>query len=433
MDNLQLIGKSLAFFVPYACRQLPRRIAAIYHSWTYKSTSSAQNVVVLGGSFAGITLAKRLTETLPTGYKVVLVEKRSHFNYSFNFPRYSVLQGYEHTAFIPYDGLKESAPSGIYTHVQDTVGSISNTEVLLASGKSIPYRFLAIATGASQPLPVQVSANERDAACLELRYVQQSIKDSQKIAIIGAGAVGIELATDIKDFYPDKNVTLIHPYGQVLNRFGKRLHGYVLPVLEKLKIRCLFHERPSLPQGDSFLKDTTLTFSDGHQEKFDLVIGCTGQRPNSSLLTSLLPNSISEATSRILVQPTLQVSDTKDSNQRVFAFGDVAEHGGPMMARAGMFQAEVVLANIMAMIHGRVPRKVYTPRRDIEGAIKLTLGRAHNAIYTMDDDGSELLVVSHKGQLDHDCSRAWKELGADIKLAKPVVDSVVNDAHFCKV
>lgn len=271
-DKLRLTGKVLVFFLPYAFKLLFQRIAAIHHKWTYKATPTAETIVVLGGSFAGIALTKRLVETLPTGFRVVLVEKNSHFNYSFNLPRFAVLQGYEHTAFIPYDGIADGAPPGIFSHVQDTVISISDTQVVLASGDKIDYRYLAIATGASQPLPVQLSSTERDEACVELRSIQQSIKDSQSIAVVGAGAVGIELVTDIKDFYPDKDVALIHSHGQVLSRFGRRLQEYVLPVLHKLDIRVLLNERPPLPLEGGMGKGKTLIFSDGREETFDLVV-----------------------------------------------------------------------------------------------------------------------------------------------------------------
>lgn len=33
---------------------------------------------------------------------------------------------------------------------------------------------------------------------------------AKNIAVIGGGAVGVELATDIKSYYPEKSVTLVH-------------------------------------------------------------------------------------------------------------------------------------------------------------------------------------------------------------------------------
>lgn len=356
-------------------------------------------------------LVKGLAETLPTEFKVVWIEKNSHLNYSFNFPRYSVVTGHEHKAFIPYDGVSRGAPTGIVTRIQDTAVGLTEDQVLLASGDKIDYTYLAVATGASQPLPVQVSAMEHEDACNELQRVQETIHTSQTIAIVGAGAVGVELASDIKSFYPDKSVTLIHSRDQLLSHFGKRLQDYTLSVLrDELQIRVLLNERPKLPAG--MARSACLTFSDGREKQFDLTvsntsalasvcqpksrIGCTGQRPNSSILATLYPSAISPKTSRILVWPTLQViaSDAPGLDIPIFALGDVADHGGPRMARAGGLQAWIVLDNILAIIHGQTPMRTYKPYGFVEGAIKLTLGQTHNVLYSMDADASGSMTGS---------------------------------------
>jgi NADH dehydrogenase FAD-containing subunit len=53
----------------------------------------SQIIVIIGGSFTGVQLSKILVDSLPTGYRVLLIERNSHLNYSFNFPRYSVSKG----------------------------------------------------------------------------------------------------------------------------------------------------------------------------------------------------------------------------------------------------------------------------------------------------------------------------------------------------
>ncbi len=54
---------------------MSQKIAARIHQYTYRAlpASETKNVVVVGGSFTGIALAKRLADTLPSGYRVVLI------------------------------------------------------------------------------------------------------------------------------------------------------------------------------------------------------------------------------------------------------------------------------------------------------------------------------------------------------------------------
>lgn len=250
-----------------------RRVSAVYHSWTWQNTTDAQNVVVIGGSFAGIQLVRRLVDTLPTGYKVVWIEKNSHMNYSFVFPRFSVMTQHERTAFIPYDDMARGAPSGILHCVQDTAVDITETQVRLASGRVVDYDCLAIATGSTQPLPVQVESTEREDACKELQKVQKLIQSSHKIAVVGGGPVGVQLSSDIKDFYPDKDITLIHSRDHLLSQYGHRLQDYVLYALrDELHVQVLLNQRPKLPAQGNLATSAMLTFSDGREEEFDLIV-----------------------------------------------------------------------------------------------------------------------------------------------------------------
>lgn len=59
--------------------------------------------------------------------------------------------------------------------------------------------------------------------------------------------------------------------------------------------------------------------------------------------------------------------------RNIFALGDVAETGGPKMARAGLLQAEVVRSNILSLIAGG-KLKEYRPIA-LEGSLKLSLGK----------------------------------------------------------
>lgn len=265
-DKVRLIGKIIALVIPFGLKRLYQLILALHHGWTYKAIPTAKNVVVIGASFAGVALARRLTETLPTGYRVILIEKNSHFNFSWVFPRFCVVPGHEQHAFIPYDGLASKAPEGIIRQVQGIVSSITAQQVTLESGEKIDYAYLAIATGASQPVPAKVVATDSKEGAAELRLVRQNIKTADRIAVIGGGAVGIEIATDIKAFFPAKDVTLFHSQSQLLPSFGLKLHTYVSTALEKLGVRVVLAVRPEIQPGHKSI------LLDGMTQEFDFIV-----------------------------------------------------------------------------------------------------------------------------------------------------------------
>lgn len=98
--------------------------------------------------------------------------------------------------------------------------------------------------------------------------------------------------------------------------------------------------------------------------------------PSSEILRTVLPNTISAQTGRILVNPQLQVQTLEGTaSTNIFALGDVAEHGGPRMARAVFMQSGVVRNNILDLIRGQGPSQKYTPQVWVEGLIQLTVGK----------------------------------------------------------
>lgn len=224
-DSIRIFTNFTPLFFESSITLLRQQCRVLHHRRTYRASADALNVIVVGGSFAGLQLAKRLSQSLPSNYRVVLVEKNSHFNYTFNFPRYAVIgdAGRERKAFVPYTNVFKASPEGSWAIVRDRVTEILGGEVLLQSGQRLPYSFLAIATGVHQPLPAKMVSVERDEACAELRQLRAKIEHAESIAIVGGGAVGVQLSADIKSAFPSKDVTLMHSRERLLNGFGPRL------------------------------------------------------------------------------------------------------------------------------------------------------------------------------------------------------------------
>lgn len=263
---MEFYVKALRAMLGLRLTRAVQQVQAASHRRTYKQTENAKNVVIIGGSYAGIWLARRLSETLPTGYRAILVERNSHFNHLFAFPRYSVVPGTEDRAFIPYDNISEYGPPGILQHVQGSAASISPTQVRLASGETIDYAYLAIATGSWQPPPSKAASAEKEGACAELQGSQRRIQDASRIAIVGGGPVGVQVATDIASYFPDKNVTLIHSRQQLLPNFGPKLHANVVQAMSRLNIDLILGERPQFGDGG------VLSFASGRKSQYDLVV-----------------------------------------------------------------------------------------------------------------------------------------------------------------
>lgn len=267
-NGTRIILKILSIFLPHLFGIIRLKYTAFRHNSTYKAVESPKNIVIVGGSFAGAKLARWLADSVPTGYRVVLVEKNSHFNYWFAFPRYSVVRGWEKGAFVPYDQiLGNTHEKGSMLHIQAEALRSTDKQVLLANGEAVDYAYLIIATGSWQPSPAKMTSTSREGACDEFKGVQNGIEGAERIAVLGSGGVGVELASDIKTYYPKKSVTLFSSRDAVMPNFGAKLQTYVGKRLDALGVDMRYNSRP---QALSDRK--TIQLPDGTTEEYDLVV-----------------------------------------------------------------------------------------------------------------------------------------------------------------
>ncbi|EAW11770.1 NAD(P)/FAD-dependent oxidoreductase [Aspergillus clavatus NRRL 1] len=338
-----------------------------------------KNIIVLGGSYVGRATAQELARVLPATHRVVLIEPHSHFHHLFAFPRFAIVPGQEHKAFIPYSGIFSSVPrSSSHAVVQARVLSVYPKFVKLdrqwQDSSEIPYDYLAIATGTRLAQPAGMKDDDKVSSIQYLQKHQADIKKAKSILIVGGGAVGVQMATDLKEFYPEKEVTLVQSRAHVMPQFHEKLHELIKKRFDDLGVRLITNSRVTIPPG-GFPTDGTfdVQLTNGSKVSTEFIILATGQRPNNDLLTSLTPSApgslINPQNGFVRVRPTLQLQDELYGN--IFAVGDIADTGAQKAARPGSVQAGVVARNIQALIEGRDAQETYTPPL---AGIHLTLG-----------------------------------------------------------
>lgn len=115
-------------------------------------TMPLPNIVVVGGSYVGVMAAKQLAQAFHSQYRVLLIEKNSHFQHLFAFPRFAVATGIDkHKAFIPYTpGTFADCPPDSGRVVRARVQSITKQDLQLdrkvdldgQKTDAIPYTYL---------------------------------------------------------------------------------------------------------------------------------------------------------------------------------------------------------------------------------------------------------------------------------------------------
>ncbi|KAJ3005942.1 hypothetical protein HKX48_000383 [Thoreauomyces humboldtii] len=320
-----------------------------------------KNIIFVGGSY--VTLAAILhfrDHPLPSNHRIVVIEPHSHAHYMFGFPRAAVVPGFERDLFVPYHGLFSSPDMGEV--VQARVVGISETSVVLdrvvegfdvETGREIPYAYLVYCTGALHPSPGNLNACEsKESGVLALKGYQKRIAEATRVLIVGAGAVGLELASEIKERYPEKEVTLVHSRERYMTGYKMGLHHRAYGILKKLGVRQILGDRVIVPDG-GFVDDGRMiacTTKKGVEIQSDLQIPCTGMTPNSSVLSTLSPSSVDPTTRLVRILPTLQIADTRFPN--VFAGGDVVDSPDIKTGLSAFCHARVIAQNLNKLTRG---------------------------------------------------------------------------------
>lgn len=203
-----------------------------------------------------------------------------------------------------------------------------------------------------------------------VRYIQDyqnQIKDAGTLTIVGGGAVGVQMALDIKEIYPEKEVTLVHSRDRLMHQYHAKFHEILKEAFDKAGIKLTTGTRAVVPSG-GFPKATSkeafdLQLNNGESVRTNLVIPATGQKPNSQLLSTLPSTNpeglINKTNGFVRVKKTLQVDDA--SHPHIFAVGDIADSGAHKAARPGSVQAGVVARNILSLIEGKAAEEEYKP------------------------------------------------------------------------
>ncbi|KAI3327350.1 FAD/NAD(P)-binding domain-containing protein [Xylariaceae sp. AK1471] len=395
--------------------------------------ASLKNIIVVGGSYVGAATTQGLANLLPATHRILLIEPHSHFHHLFAFPRFAILPTYEHKAFIPYTNIFAAAPNpSRHDVVRARVSALHPGRVVLDRDwqgvREIPYDYLVVASGTQLRAPGTMQDDEKPLSVTYLQGYQERLRQARSIAIIGGGAVGVQMATDLKEIYPEKEITLVHSRDQLMPLYHKKLDEIIKARCQELDVKLVLGSRVNIPAG-GFQQDNiseepiTVSLQNGTTLQADVVIPATGQTPNTQFLSALPGSSedslINPSNGFICVRPTLQLQDPK--YPYLFAVGDIADSGAHKAARPGAAQAQVVAKNILALVEGREPAE------KIEVAppgIHLTLGLSKNLIFRNPDtskgETEPWIVPRDDGKRDMGIDGVWVRRGITVK----------NDAEY---
>ncbi|KAF8633590.1 hypothetical protein AX15_001383 [Amanita polypyramis BW_CC] len=318
-----------------------------------KKNDDRKNIVIVGGGSGGAQAAYTLSKKLDANeYNVILINPRP---YSVVWPAtlrvaVSNVDNLEERIFLP---LHEIFHNGNGTFVQGKVTAIykdgeKGGRVLLESGEYVEFDALVLSTGNIWTGPV---AFPEDAGQVNnfIRNGRIAFEKAQNIVIAGGGAIGIELAGEIKDIWPNKKVTIVHAGSALLNAaYPDKLRSRVERRIQDTGTHVILNDFVDTFEVGPIAKGTGIKTRNGVQVETDLVVSARGPRPNTSFIASSLGSNAVNDSGFVRIHPTLQLRDHPD----IFALGDIVDWNEQKQLVKAAAHASIVVSNVEAYFSG---------------------------------------------------------------------------------
>lgn len=329
--------------------------------------SKNPRVVIIGGGFAGLSLAKKLKNK---NFQVVLLDKHNYHNFqplmyqvatggleegSIAYPIRKIFQDHKETFFRMTEVLSIDT---VNKKVHGDIGTIYYDYLVIATGstnnffgsKEIEENSMVMKT-----IPEALNIRSLIIQNLELALQTNDIEERKLLmnyVIVGAGPTGVELAGALAEMkkavlpkdYPDLDFSLMQIHlvqgaDRVLDAMSKKSSKAAEKFLKQLGVKIYLDERVTNYDGYK------ISTADGTEILSKAVIWSAGVK---GAPVPGVENAVDRAT-RIRVNEYNQVEGFDD----VFAIGDVAamygdkyKFGHPMMAQPGMQQGELLAENL---------------------------------------------------------------------------------------
>jgi NADH dehydrogenase len=346
-------------------------------------SSEPISVVILGGGFGGLYTALALARSpwVKAGHcQITLIDRNDHF--LFTPLLYELISGELQRWEIAPSYQKLLQGTGII-FCQETVINIDLEDglVQLNDGSQLAYRYLAIAVGCENrwvnipglrdhALTFRTLADV-DRLQAQLHNLEASDRQRIRIAVIGGGANGVELACKLSDRLGKRGeIRLIERTDNLVNGFSDGVRRASYQALGKRNVLI------ELSTDVTRVETQRLTVCKQDQtqcDPIDLVLWTAGTQLRPWLSNLGIPPT---PQGKLPVLPTLQLKN----HPEVLILGDIAQiipsaRPIPATAQAAYQQAPTAARNLLALLQGkRLKKFTYFHLGDM-----LTLGRG-NAI-----------------------------------------------------
>ncbi|ODV64227.1 uncharacterized protein ASCRUDRAFT_6085 [Ascoidea rubescens DSM 1968] len=344
------------------------------------ATVISKNILLVGNSFGGYSTLKSLVINLTNTSKTYLNPTNSQLNVNITLlePRDGLVNilgiplsiidpKYAATTYFNFDQNTTNLPINskdslsLSNHVQVKINHVKEfcrflhpDHAITDKDQVLNFDYCVLATGRKRDWPFDPKGLTKNEFIKEMEESLKQIEDAKSIVVVGGGALGVEVAGEIKQHYPDKSVKLIHPHATILKepKLPKEFTETSTKLLQDkigkentlLNTRVLFEEKK---KGEESI--TVVTNNPQNKLKCDLVLWCIHHSNNIKFLDykdSKFADSINEK-NELKINADCSV---KGFENKIFATGDITDLDVIKSAGGAVFCGNIIGENITKLI-----------------------------------------------------------------------------------
>ncbi|UNI13381.1 hypothetical protein JDV02_000130 [Purpureocillium takamizusanense] len=331
-------------------------------------------VLIAGGSYAGLAVAVNLLDLhhgLPprmapepyviddqwpkVQFEIVIVDERDGFFHVVGSPLALADFNYSKQAWVPFKDLKLSKePNVKFIHGKlSHVDCSAKRATVLAHDSNeeniLDYDYMVTATGLRRDWPVvPQSLTYSD----YLAEVHNHIKEAQNarhgVMVVGGGAVGVEMAAELKLVMPDIKVMLAHSRDKLLSSEGltDECKDTSLDLLKGADVETFMgHRMESCDKIEAGGRsgEYDVKFTNGVQVPASMVITAIS---NGVPSTRFLPGAAVAPSGHVRIQPNLMFPADTPNFEYHYCAGDAAKWSGIKRCGGAMHGGYCIAMNI---------------------------------------------------------------------------------------
>ncbi|KAB5578071.1 pyridine nucleotide-disulfide oxidoreductase-like protein [Coniochaeta sp. 2T2.1] len=343
------------------------------------TTTPPFRVLILGGSYAGLSAALNLDDLCnnrvarcgkkpedgeesrsperTVAVDITIVDERDGFYHLIGSPLALASESYAEKAWVKYDNIPAIQSPNMRV-VQGTVRSLDASLKVATIAPHVgseemrlEYDYLVAATGLRRAWPAVPQSLTRKQYLFEVGDHIRNVQDAKHgVVVVGGGAVGIEMAAELKLVQPETQVTLVHSRDKLLS---------AEPLPEETKDRTLEVVREAIGSSNVLMSHRLLSvheaqiegrskcfdlkFDNGHSMKASEVIMALSK---SVPTTTYLPQAAVDEEGYVKVHADLSFSGDIPNASSHFAVGDLAKWSGIKRCGSAMHMGYMAAVNI---------------------------------------------------------------------------------------